>query len=553
MSRSVWPFRYELTIDKLLTTGALVRASEKEIVYRDIRRYTYRDFYERVRRIASGFTSIGLERGSKIGVLDWNTSHYLELMYAVPIHGSILHTINLRLAPEEILYTIRYVKDDALIFRDEFLPLVEQLADKIPFVKYWIVVNDTGELPSSKLKPLYHIEDVVKAGDPGFKPTGLKEDMDATVYFTSGTTGLPKAVHFAHRQIVMQTIINTLVLTAYPSPVRISSLDVIMHIPPFFHGLGWMMPYVAGLLGLKQVLPGRYDPTIMLELIKKESVTFAAGVPVFLKMLLWHPNIDRYKDALRGFKFLLDGEHPTRDLFELARKYEMNVIEAYGMSEGVGYTFAIPREDMLNLPWEQLVEYINTAGLPAPFVEVRIVDAEGRDVPCDFKTMGEVLVRSAGLTEGYWLDEAKTRESWTQDGWFRTGDIGVCNEKGYILIVDRAKDVIKSGGEWISSVRLEDYISRHPAVAEVAVVAVRSKRWSERPLALIRLKDEYKGKVSEDDIRDYLIREYVDKGIIPKWWVPDRIVLTDQPLPRTSVGKINKRVIRDQFKDLELP
>ncbi|MEB3778766.1 MAG: long-chain-fatty-acid--CoA ligase [Desulfurococcales archaeon] len=548
---SEWPFRYELTIDKLLST-TLVRSPEKEIVYRDVRRYTYREFDERIRRLASGFSSLGLERGSRIGVIDWNTLHYLELMYAVPIHGSALHYINLRLAPEEILYTIRYVEDDALIVRDEFLPLVEKMADRIGFVKHWIVVNDTGELPDSKLKPLHHIEDVVKAGDPGFKPEGLKEDMQAAIYFTSGTTGLPKAVHFKHRQIVLQAIINTLVTTAYPAPTRISSLDVIMHIPPFFHGMGWMMPYLAGLIGLKQVLPGRYDATVMLELIKREGVTFAAGVPVFLRMLLWHPEVDKYRDALKGFKFLIDGEHPPRVLFEQARKYGIEMIEAFGMSEGVGFTFAIPRDDMIGRPWEELVEYYNTAGIPAPFVQVKIVDAEGREVPRDFKTMGEVLIKSPGLTEGYWKDEERTKASWTEDGWFKTGDIGVWNEKGYILIVDRAKDVIKSGGEWISSLRLEDLISKHPAVAEVAVIAARSRKWSERPLAVVVLKEEYRGKVKEEDLREYLMKEYVDKGLIPKWWVPDKFIFTDA-LPRTSVGKTNKRALRDKYKDIELP
>lgn len=545
------PERYELTIDKILST-TLIRVPEKEIVYRDIKRYTYTDFDRRIRSLASGLEALGVSGGARIGVIDWNTHHYLELMYAVPMHGSALHYINLRLAPEEILYTIKYTEDDILIFRDEFLPLVEKLANLTPFIKHWIIINDTGELPSTKLKPVYHIEDVIKMGSPNYEPEGLKEDMLAAIYFTSGTTGLPKAVHFTHRQIILQGIINCLTLTVYPSPVRISSADVIMHIPPFFHGMGWTMPYLAGLIGVKQVLPGRYDPTVMLELIKREEVTFAAGVPVFLRMLLWHPDIDQYKDALKGFKFLIDGEHPPRTLFELARKYGIEMIEAYGMSEGVGFTFAIPKEHMLDWPWEKLVEYYNTAGVPAPFVQVKIVDAEGKPVPRDFKTMGEVLIKSPGLTEGYWKDPKRTDESWTEDGWFRTGDVGVWSEEGYVLIVDRAKDVIKSGGEWISSLRLEDAISKHPAVAEVAVIAVKSRKWSERPMAVVVLKDEYKGKVTEEDLREFLVKEFVEKGRMPKWWVPDKFVFIDA-LPRTSVGKINKRALRDRFRDVELP
>jgi Acyl-CoA synthetases (AMP-forming)/AMP-acid ligases II len=262
------PEHYELTLDKLFVSS-LVRSPEKEIVYRDVRRYNYVTFYERVRRLASGLMSLGLRDGSKVGVIDWNTSHFLELMFAVPLSGSILHTINLRLAPQEILYTINYVRDDAFVIRDEFVPLAEKLAPAMPFVKQWIVTSDDGSLPSTTLRPVAHIEDVIKGGDPNFEFPRLSENATAAVYFTSGTTGLPKAVYFSHRQITLQSIINGLVVTAYPSPVRVSSADVIMHIPPFFHGLGWMMPYLATLLGMKQVLPGKPDAKVMLELIKR--------------------------------------------------------------------------------------------------------------------------------------------------------------------------------------------------------------------------------------------------------------------------------------------
>jgi len=545
------PEHYELTLDKLFVSS-LVSSPEKEIVYRDVRRYNYVTFYERVRRLASGLMSLGLRDGSKVGVIDWNTNHFLELMFAVPLSGSILHTINLRLAPQEILYTINYVRDDAFVIRDEFVPLAEKLAPAMPFVKQWIVTSDDGSLPSTTLRPVAHIEDVIKGGDPNFEFPKLSENATAAVYFTSGTTGLPKAVYFSHRQITLQSIINGLVVTAYPSPVRVSSADVIMHIPPFFHGLGWMMPYLATLLGMKQVLPGKPDAKVMLELIKREKVTFGAGVPIFLKMLIEHPEAENYRDALSNFKYLLDGEHPPRSLFYEAKKFGVQFIEAFGMSEGVGYTFAVPKEYMLDWPWEKLLDYINTAGLPGPFVQVKIVDESGKPVPKDFKTMGKVLVKSPGLTEGYWKDPERTEASWTDDGWFITGDIGVWNEEGYILIVDREKDVIKSGGEWISSVRLEDMIASHPAVARAAVVGVRSRKWSERPVALIVLKPEYKGRVREEDIREYLLKEFVETGKIPKWWLPDKIMFVDD-LPLTSVGKINKRALREQLKELELP
>jgi fatty-acyl-CoA synthase len=205
---------------------------------------------------------------------------------------------------------------------------------------------------------------------------------------------------------------------------------------------------------------------------------------------------------------------------------------------------------MLDWPWEKQVEFLNKAGLPAPLVEVKIVDESGKPVPRDFKTMGEILIRSPGLTEGYWMNEEKTRESWTTDGWFKTGDLGIWDKEGYILILDRAKDVIKSGGEWISSVRLEDIILTHPAVNEVAVIGVRSEKWSERPIAVVTLKPGAEAK--EEDIREFLMKNYVETGKIPKWWLPDRIFIVKE-IPRTSVGKINKRVIREQYKELVLP
>jgi fatty-acyl-CoA synthase len=288
----------------------------------------------------------------------------------------------------------------------------------------------------------------------------------------------------------------------------------------------------------------------MLELIKREKVTFTCGVPIFLRMLIDSPESPQYIEYLRGLKFLLDGEHPPRALIEKAKKMGVEVIEAYGMSEGVGFTFSVLKDHMLEWPWERQVEFLNRAGLPGPFVEVKIVDESGKEVPKDFKTMGEILIRSPGLTEGYWMDEKRTRESWTDDGWFKTGDIGVWDEEGYILVVDRAKDVIKSGGEWISSVRLEDLIMTHPAVNEVAVIAARSQKWSERPIALVTLKPG--ARVSEEEIREFLMKNYVETGKIPKWWLPDKVFIIEG-MPRTSVGKIDKKVLRERYRDLELP
>jgi len=535
--------KYEILIKKALFYP-LHACPEKEIVYRDEHRYNYAKFYERLQRLASGLEGMGI-KDAKIGFIDWNSYQYLEGMFAIPMMGSVIHYINIRLAPQEIVYTINYVKDDYIVLGKDFVPLAERIAAHVPSVKGWILTEEV----ETKLKPCYYYEDIIKSGS-NYEFPEFDENKTACIYFTSGTTGLPKAVYFSHRNVVMQCIINGLALSLNPSPTRLSSADVVMHIPPFFHGMGWTFPYLTTMFGMKQVLPGRYEPKMMLELIKREKVNFAAGVPVFLRMLIDSPESPQYAEYLKGLKFVCDGEHPPRILFERAKKMGIEMIEAFGMSEGVGFTFSVLKDYMLDWPWEKQVEFLNKAGLPAPLVEVKIVDESGKPVPRDFKTMGEILIRSPGLTEGYWMNEEKTKESWTTDGWFKTGDLGIWDKEGYILILDRAKDVIKSGGEWISSVRLEDIILTHPAVNEVAVIGVRSEKWSERPIAVVTLKPGAEAK--EEDIREFLMKNYVETGKIPKWWLPDRIFIVKE-IPRTSVGKINKRVIREQYKELVLP
>lgn len=543
--------QYQLILKNILYTP-LYRSPNKEIVYRNLVRYTYRTFAERVRRVASSLQRIGVKPGMKVGVIDWNTNQYLELMFAVPSIGAVLHTINLRLPPEQIVWTTNYLEDDFLVVRDEFLPLAENLVKALKKKPLGIIVTgDEPKTPQTPLKPAYVYEDLVKEGSPSYELPDLDENTTALIYFTSGTTGLPKCVYFSHRQLVLQAVMNGFAATAFPSPVRIDSTDVIMHIPPFFHGYGWSLPYLATMLGMKQVLPGRYDPKVMLDLIRDEGVTFAAGVVRFIKMLLEHPDVEKYREALSRLKFLQDGEHGPRELYLTCRRYGIKMIEAFGMSEGVGYTFATLKDHMVGWDEDRKLEYINKAGLPTVFCHIRVVDSNGRDVPWDGKTPGEVWVKSAGLTLGYYNDPERTKESWTEDGWFKTGDVGVIDEEGYLLVIDRAKDVVKSGGEWIPTVMLEDLLVRHPAVKEAAVIAVRSEKWSERPLAVVVLKPEYEGKVSEEDLRAHMMG-YVAQGKIAKFWVPDKFVFAKQ-LPLTSVGKTDKKVLREQFKGLTLP
>lgn len=540
--------KYPLIIKKLWLVP-LWRSPKKEIVYRDTKRITYEQFYIRLKKISSGLEKIGIRTGTRIGIIDWNTMEYYEFYFAVPMMGAVLHTINLRLPVDQLIYTINYAEDSFIAIRDEFLPLAEKLAPMLTTVRGWIIFSEEGRRPSTTLKNVYYYEDILNSGSIDYDFPELQEDADALIYFTSGTTGLPKPLKFSHRQLVMQTIINAL-SNLYPGIVRLESSDVILQLPPLFHGYGWSLPYLATLLGCKMVLPGKLDGKVILDLIKKERITFTAGVPILLRLFLDHPEVDNYREYLKGLKFWIDGEHPPRSLMEKALSYGIQIMEAYGMSEGVGYTFAGLKEHMLDWSLEMKLEYLNKAGLPAPFVEIRVVDEKGRQVPWDGKTIGEVQVRSPGVITEYWNDP-RTKESFTPDGWLKTGDVAVIDPEGYLLIIDRAKDVVKSGGEWIPSKALEEIIYAHNAVLDVAVIAAKSNKWGERPIAIIKLKPEYKGKISEEEFRKYL-NEFVEKGKIAKWWIPDKFIFIDE-MPLTSVGKIDKKVLRDQFKDLILP
>jgi fatty-acyl-CoA synthase len=542
---------YPLIFKKVLYS-ALIRAGKKEIVYRDLKRYTYEEFYNRIRKLASSFQKLGIDHNKTVGIIDWNTHQYLESFYAVQMLGAKLHTINLRLSPEQILWTINYLEDDFFIIRDEFVPLLEKLSNyfkKKPLG--YIITGDEIKQIHTSLNPVFYYEELINQGSQDFNFPELEEDLTTLIYFTSGTTGMPKCVYFSQRQQLLQAIMNSIGLTAYPSPVNINSTDVILLLPPLFHGYGWSLPITAMLLGMKIVLPGKYEPKVLLDLIKNEKVTFTAGVVRFLKMILEYPELNKYLDYIKGLKFLQDGEHAPRELFLQCKKYGIKIMEAYGMSEGVGYTFATLKDYMLDWPYEKQLDYINKAGLPLPFCEVKVVDNEGKEVPKDGKTPGEVLVKSAGLTLGYYNDPKRTQESWTSDGWFKTGDVAVIDEEGYILIIDRLKDVVKSGGEWIPTVFLEDLLMRHEAVKEAAVIAAKSEKWSERPLGIVVLKSEYEGRVSEEDLKNHLMK-YVSEGKIPKWWIPDKFIFVKE-MPLTSVGKIDKKVLRDKYKDVTLP
>jgi fatty-acyl-CoA synthase len=533
---------YPLLIKNLLNTP-LIYSPDREIVYRDKLRYTYSVFGERVKKLADMLDRLGVRPGDTVAVMDWDSHRYLECFFAVPMMGAVLHTINIRLTPEQLMYTINHAEDDVILVNDDFVPLLESVKDQFTTVKHIVLLSDKSEPTEYRLDFAGEYEELMSASSDEYEFLDFDENSMATTFYTTGTTGLPKGVFFSHRQIVLHTYGAMAALCAYDFQANINSSDVYMPMTPMFHVHAWGMPYLMTLLGAKQVYPGRYEPEMLLKLIVGEKVTYSHCVPTIMNMLVTSPSIGNID--LRGWKVIIGGSSLSRGLCKQALKHGINLYTGYGMSETCPLlTLAQVRPHMMEWSEDLQIDIRCKTGLPIPHVSLEVVDFDGKILPHDGKSAGEVVARAPWLTQGYVKDEAKSLELW-RDGWLHTGDIGVIDEDGYLKITDRLKDIIKTGGEWISSLEIEDLISRHEGVHEVAVVGIFDEKWGERPLAMVVLKPEFQGQVTETDIIAFCMT-FVEKAIIPKYGVPSKIVLADA-IPKTSVGKISKKDIRAQY------
>lgn len=531
---------YHSLLIKNLLDNPVRQFPHQEIVYGDYRRQSYAEMGERVRRLASGLASLGVKPGDTVAVMDWDSHRYLECFFAIPMLGAVLHTINVRLSPEQILYTINHAEDDVILVNTEFLPILESIHDRIEPVKHLVLLNDTGQTPATTLDISTEYERLLASGDPDHKFSTFSEDTRATTFYTTGTTGLPKGVYFSHRQLVLHTLATRSAL-AGTGQGRFNQDDVYMPITPMFHVHAWGIPYIATTLGVKQVYPGRYVPEQLLGLIQREKVTFSHCVPTILQMLLASPKVE--STDLSRWKVIIGGAAMPQALARQARSRGVDVFSAYGMSETCPIlVFAQLKPHMLDWDEERQLEIRCKTGLPIPMVELRIVDEGMNDVPHDGVSQGEVVVRSPWLTQGYLKDRQNSEQLW-RGGYLHTGDIGVIDTEGYLKITDRLKDVIKTGGEWIASLELEDLILRHPAVAEAAVVGVPDAKWGERPLALVVARPDQ--EIEGVALRAWL-QELAGQGVISKWGVPDQVLLVDA-IPKTSVGKLDKKLMRQQY------
>ena len=533
-------YSYPLIIKQLLHTPILY-APEQEIVYRDKVRFTYRDFYQRVHRLASALASLGVGPGDTVAVMDWDSHRYLECFFAVPMMGAILHTVNVRLSPEQILFTMNHAEDKAVLVHEDFLKIVEGLSDRLETVDNYVLLQDGDQAPSTSLPIAGEYEDLLIRAEDSYDFPEFDENTWATTFYTTGTTGDPKGVYFSHRQLVMHTLVVATAVSGFTAPARFQSADVYMPITPMFHVHAWGFPYVATLLGAKQVYPGRYEPDTLLGLLVTEKVTYSHCVPTILHMLLTSPSA---KDVdLSSWKVVIGGSALPRGLARAAMDRGVDIFAGYGMSETCPVlTLASLKPHMMDWDVERQLDVRTLTGIPIPLVNLRVADiATGNPVPEDGKTQGEIVVRAPWLTQGYFKADEKSEELWA-GGWLHTGDVAVSDGSGYVKITDRIKDVIKSGGEWVSSLDLENLISRHEAVSEVAVIGVPDEKWGERPIALLVLKPEAVDNFTPDDLKSFLMKA-VNDGALSKWGIPSKIEVVNQ-IPKTSVGKIDKRAIR---------
>jgi fatty-acyl-CoA synthase len=537
-------YRFPLLM-KHIWNAPLLQARDQQVVYRDVKRFTYGEIWERINRLASALAAAGVRPGDTVGVLDWDSNRFLEAFFAIPMMGAILQTVNVRLAPEQILYTIDHAGSSTLLVNDEFVGLVKDLKPQLSKVKRLIVMSDRSSPETEDLPFLGEYESLLKAASPRYDFPDFDENAQATTFYTTGTTGLPKGVFYSHRQLVLHSLAELAFLGIAGQQGRFSRDDVYMPITPMFHVHAWGFPWSATLAGVKQVYPGRYDPTLLVKLIKSEGVTYTHCVPTILQMLL--AAAAKANTDLKGLKMVIGGSALPKALARQALDAGIDVHAGYGMSEtGPIVCVAQVKTTDLGGDPDELVAMRARAGMTGPLVDLRIVDPDMKDVPHDGSAAGEIVLRAPWLTQGYFNNPAASEELWT-GGYMHTSDIAVMTPDGYVRITDRIKDVIKTGGEWVSSLQLEDLIAHCAGVSEAAVIGVKDEKWGERPVALVVRSVSSGEAPSVADIKAHL-KVFADDGVISKYGIPEKILFIDA-IPKTSVGKIDKKALRAKYGD----
>ncbi|QTD40445.1 long-chain fatty acid--CoA ligase [Sporosarcina sp. Te-1] len=506
-----------------------------------IHRIPYRDFAKRTRKLSNALEQLGMTKGTKVGTFGWNHHRHLEAYFGVPSTGAILHMVNIRLAPEHIAYVINHAEDEILLVDDNLFPHLEKLAPLLKTVKHYVIMGDSQEVTETALENVHSYEALLEgASDQYDYPEDLDENTPAGMCYTSATTGNPKGVVYTQRGIVLHSYALGLA-----DAMGMKESDVVMPVVPMFHVNAWGMPFAAVFFGSTQVLPGPgFTPQLLLDLIEQEKVSITAGVPtIWLAVLKEQDQNPRDLSSLRAI--VCGGSASPKGLIRaFEERYGVPFIVGYGMTETSPLvSLSVYTSGMEDLTMDEKIDIRALQGLIMPGLEVRVVNENG-EVPWDGKTMGELTVRGPWIASEYYKDE-RTEEAF-KDGWLYTGDIAVMTEFGYLKLTDRTKDLIKSGGEWISSVDLENALMTHEDVFEAAVIAVPHEKWQERPLACVVLKE---GRAA-DEVKKTELLSYLE-GQFAKWWVPDDVVFLDE-IPKTSVGKFLKAALRDRLKEYQV-
>jgi fatty-acyl-CoA synthase len=526
-----------------LLTHAERHHGEQQVVSRrvegDIHRTTYREMAARSRSMANAIAALGVKFGDRVATLAWNGYRHMELYYAVSGSGAVLHTLNPRLHPDQVVWIADHAEDQVLFFDLTFLPLIEAIASRVKTIKKFVAMTDRAHMPaSSKVPGLLCYEELIADAGDDFTWPSFDENTASSLCYTSGTTGNPKGALYSHRSTLLHTY-----AAALPDALSCSARDVILPVVPMFHVNAWGLPYAACMVGAKLVFPGPHlDGKSLHDLFESEGVTVSAGVPTVWQGLLAHVEANDLKFSTMRRTIIGGSACPPAMMRTFQERYDVQVLHAWGMTEmsplGTVCTLK-PKHEQLSADERMAVQ--SKQGRAVFGVDMKIVDADGQDLPHDGKASGELLVRGPWIIANYFKGEGGDP---LVNGWFPTGDVSTIDADGYMQITDRSKDVIKSGGEWIGSIDLENVAMAHPAVAMAACIGAKHPKWDERPLLVVVLKP------GAQLTREELIKFY--EGKIAKWWTPDDVVFVDA-IPLGATGKMQKNKLRDQFASYKLP
>jgi fatty-acyl-CoA synthase len=532
---------YPLTLDRILEHSVRLHP-KKRIVTKlpsgEMHEYDYRTLRQRSKKLANALTRLGVKVGDRVGTFAWNNYQHMEMYYGIPCAGAVCHTLNIRLSPEELAYLIDHAEDKVIFVDGTLIPLMQKVAPHVKSVRHYVLFH-ADESAANLFRNVSFYEELIDEASDDYEWKSRDENMAAGLCYTSGTTGHPKGALYSHRSMFLHTLGVNL-----SNSLGIRETDSVLPVVPMFHAMAWGLPYACIMNGADLIMPGPHlQPASLAALISDYKVTVAAGVPT-----IWNGLYQELKARPRDISsvraMIVGGAAMPRSLIEAFEKeLGVNVLHAWGMTETSPLgTVSILQGHHSELPDQKKLDIKAMQGYPVPMVDLRIVDESGKEAPWDGKTMGEVQVRGPWVISEYFRTE-KTPDKFTDDGWFRTGDVATINSDGFMNITDRTKDVIKSGGEWISSVALENALMAHPKVLEAAVIAVPDASWSERPLAVIVAKPS--AEIQKDEILSYLSEQF------PKFWIPNCISISSG-IPKTSVGKFDKKLLRKQYSEGQL-